>query len=189
MDEPCRRRQTCRLCGSGDLTQVLSLTPTPPANAFVEAAAVDVPQACFPLDVFFCDDCAHVQLLDIVDPALLFENYVYVSGTSPVFVNHFAYYADAIVRRFVPDPDESLAIDIGSNDGTLLAAFKGHGLSVLGIDPARDIAAAATARALKAEGCRISCLNPPHSAFIASTPPQPLPGGRRGHRRCRGGRP
>ena len=149
MSELCRRRDSCRLCGGDRLTQVLSLTPTPPANAFVGAEALDTPQACFPLDVFFCEDCAHVQLLDVVDPALLFENYVYVSGTSPVFVKHFEAYAGEVVQRFVAEPAGSLAIDIGSNDGTLLAAFKGLGLSVLGIDPARDIAADATARGIE----------------------------------------
>jgi len=149
MIEPCQRHHICRLCGGDALTQVLSLTPTPPANAFVNADALDTLQACFPLDVFFCEDCRHVQLLDVVDPALLFENYVYVSGTSPVFVKHFKAYADEVIRRFVAEPSASLAIDIGSNDGTLLSAFKDHGLSVLGIDPAREIAANATARGIE----------------------------------------
>ena len=142
-DETCRRRDTCRLCGGGDLTLVLALTPTPPANAFVDKALKAQPQACFPLDVFFCETCKHVQLLDVVDPAKLFEKYVYVSGTSPSFVKHFDDYAAALTNRFSPD-DGGLAVDIGSNDGTLLAAFQKRGLRGLGIDPARDIAARAT---------------------------------------------
>ena len=88
---PCLRRDTCRLCGGKDLALVLKLTPTPPANAFVDKDSLDTEQACFPLDVFFCEDCFHVQLLDVVDPGLLFENYVYVSGTSPAFVKHFVH--------------------------------------------------------------------------------------------------
>ena len=142
--ETCRWRKTCRLCGGGELTCVLALTPTPPANAFVEKAAKSEPQPCFPLDVFFCETCKHVQLLDVVDPAVLFENYVYVSGTSPSFVKHFDDYAQSLIDRFKPDAG-SLAVDIGSNDGTLLAAFQKRGLRGLGIDPARDIAAKATA--------------------------------------------
>ncbi|NQV83955.1 MAG: class I SAM-dependent methyltransferase [Rhodospirillales bacterium] len=141
--ETCRRREICRLCGGSDLTLVLALTPTPPANAFVDDAAKSKPQACFPLDVFFCETCNHVQLLDVVDPAVLFENYVYVSGTSPSFVKHFDDYASALIDRFAP-AEGSLVIDIGSNDGTLLAAFQKRGLRGLGIDPARDIAANAT---------------------------------------------
>ena len=94
-------------------------TPTPPANAFVEEAAKDIEQPCFPLDVYFCGTCAQVQLLDVVDPVLLYENYVYVSGTSPTFVKHFDGYANDIIRRFKP-PAGSLIVDIGSNDGVLL---------------------------------------------------------------------
>lgn len=133
------RRSKCRLCGGTRLTGVFSLTPTPPANAFVPAALLAEAQETFPLDVFFCEDCAHVQLLDVVDPALLFEDYVYVSGTSPVFVKHFEDYARDVEDRFRP-ASGSLVVDIGSNDGTLLRFFKEAGMTVLGIDPAREIA-------------------------------------------------
>ncbi len=91
---------------------VLALTPTPPANAFVEEAAQDTPQPGFPLDVYFCETCAHVQLLDVVDPGELFENYVYVSGTSPTFVKHFDGYADDVIRRFEP-PAGGLIVKAG----------------------------------------------------------------------------
>ncbi len=139
MTADCRRRDTCRLCGGRDLTLVLELAPTPPANAFVAADARDRDQPRYPLDVFFCRDCAHVQLLDVVDPGMLFRNYVYVSGTSPVFVRHFEDYADAVVERFKPRPG-ALVVDVGSNDGTLLGAFKRRGMAVLGVDPATAIA-------------------------------------------------
>ena len=127
---------------------MVSLTPTPPANAFVAPEDLDKAQAVYPLDVFFCETCAHVQLLDVVDPAALFEDYVYVSGTSPVFVRHFQDYARDILDRFRP-PGGSLVVDIGSNDGTLLGFFKDAGLAVLGIDPATDIAESATAAGIE----------------------------------------
>jgi SAM-dependent methyltransferase len=141
--DPVQRRETCRLCGGRELTPVLSLTPTPPANGFVPEDRLAEPQPAFPLDVFFCEDCAHVQLLDVVDPAVLFEDYVYVSGTSQVFVEHFRHYAGWVSDRFRPDP-EGLVVDVGSNDGTLLGFFKDRGHRVLGVDPARDIARRAT---------------------------------------------
>lgn len=146
--DSCRRRDDCRLCGGRRLTQVLSLAPTPPANAFVARDALDKPQERFPLDVFFCESCGHVQLRDVVDPRVLFENYVYVSGTSPVFVRHFEDYARTVVERFRPAAG-SLALDIGSNDGTLLGFFRKAGLKVLGIDPARAIAAEAGKRGIE----------------------------------------
>jgi SAM-dependent methyltransferase len=144
----CRRRSDCRLCGSRDLEAVFSLTPTPPANAFVGPSALGQKQETFPLDLFFCKSCSHLQLLDVVEPSLLFENYVYVSGTSPVFVEHFRRYAADVVTRFALKPGQ-LAVDIGSNDGTLLRFFKEAGLKVLGVDPAKDIARKATEAGLE----------------------------------------
>jgi SAM-dependent methyltransferase len=137
------RRDDCRLCGSQELVRVLALEPTPPANAFVAESRLDEPQPTFPLDVFLCETCGHVQLLDVVDPRLLFENYVYVSGTSPVFVNHFRHYVSAVREHVRPAPG-ALVVDVGSNDGTLLKLFKEAGHSVLGVDPAHEIARHAT---------------------------------------------
>ena len=148
MTEPISRRSDCRLCGSRDLSLVLQLAPTPPANAFVPEAALADVQTCFPLDLYFCEDCQHVQLRDVVNPGLLFENYVYVSGTSPVFVQHFKNYADSVLDYGLRDRG-GLAIDIGSNDGTFLGFMKEAGFDVLGIDPARDIAADASARGIE----------------------------------------
>ena len=144
----CHRRDTCRLCGRSELELVLALAPTPPANAFVAEEALDAPQQVFPLDVFLCKDCTHLQLLDVVDPAVLFESYVYVSGTSPVFVDHFRRYADDVITRLAP-PEGGLVVDIGSNDGTLLGFFKERGRRVLGIDPARHVAGVANARGIE----------------------------------------
>ena len=98
----CKRRRTCRLCDSADVTSVVNLTPTPPANAFVAEAELGAVQPTFPLELFFCEACGHVQLLDVVDPAHLFRNYVYVSGTSPSFVKHFEDYAKSCIERFRP---------------------------------------------------------------------------------------
>lgn len=148
MSATCHRRTDCRLCHGTRLTEVFKLTPTPPANAFVPATEVGRAQERFPLDMFFCEDCGHVQLLDVVDPRLLFENYVYVSGTSPVFVKHFEAYAADVLTRFTP-PADGLVMDIGSNDGTLLSFFQRAGRPVLGIDPAKDIAADATRRGIE----------------------------------------
>jgi SAM-dependent methyltransferase len=141
-------RTSCRLCEGKTLDKVLSLPPTPPANAFVAADRLKERQRCFPLDVYFCGRCAHLQLLDVVEPKILFRDYVYVSGTSSSFVRHFQEYAADAIARFAPSLG-SLAIDIGSNDGTLLGFFRGAGMQVLGVDPARGIAEAATARGIE----------------------------------------
>ena len=110
-----RRRTDCRLCGSSEIALVLELAPTPPANAFVTADNLNQHQNKFPLNVFFCEACTHVQILDIVDPSVLFRDYVYVSGTSPIFVQHFEKYANLLVNRYSV-PAGGLAIDIGSSE-------------------------------------------------------------------------
>lgn len=148
MSQSCIHRTTCRLCRSRNLELVLSLTPTPPANAFLTAADLDKNEERFPLDAFFCRDCAHVQLLDVVDPAILFKHYVYVSGTSPVFVKHFQNYAAEMIRKLKLDKN-AFVVEIGSNDGTLLRFFKDAGLRVLGIDPAEAIARDATQKGIE----------------------------------------
>ena len=139
-----RTREDCRLCGSRQLDQALSLNATPLANAFVTDRELAVPQPRFPLNLWLCRACGHLQLRDVVDPELLFRNYVYVSGTSPVFVEHFRRYAEAMLA-FTRMPAGSAVVEIGSNDGTLLRLFQQAGMRVLGVDPARAIAAQATA--------------------------------------------
>jgi SAM-dependent methyltransferase len=148
LSAPYRHRTSCRLCGATDLVEVLSLAPTPPANAFVSAQAVNDEQARFPLDLWFCRACTHLQLLDIVDPSVLFADYVYVSGTSPVFVAHFERYADEVSKRVGLVRDD-LVVDIGSNDGSLLGFFQRAGQRVLGVDPARAIAKSASERGIE----------------------------------------
>lgn len=138
-----RERTTCRLCESGDLVRVLSLTPTPPANAFVPPSTAGVLQQSFPLDVVQCGHCGHVQLRHVLDPHVLFADYVYVSGTAASFVQHFHSYAEQVLSEFAPKLD-AFVVDIGSNDGTLLRAFQRAGCRVLGVDPAREIARRAT---------------------------------------------
>ena len=140
----CRRREDCRLCGGRRLERILSLAPIPLANAFVTRDQLALEQPRFPLDVWLCAACGHVQLLDVVDPKTLYEHYVYVSGTSPAFVRHFEQYADDVIRSFAP-PADGLIVEIGSNDGTLLKFFRDRERRVLGVDPAQEISAATRA--------------------------------------------
>lgn len=141
-------REDCRLCQSDALTKVFSLTPTPPANAFVPKERMGEVQSCYPLDIYHCAECAHVQLPTVVKPDVLFRDYVYVSGTSAVFVEHFKRYANQICQDYALKPGQQV-VDVGSNDGTLLNCFKQLGMQVLGIDPAISIAAQATASGIE----------------------------------------
>ncbi|MFY9462908.1 MAG: class I SAM-dependent methyltransferase [Candidatus Sungiibacteriota bacterium] len=142
------RNEYCRGCKGTVFECILSLGVQPPANAFLRQEDSKKSELAFPLDVYFCRDCALVQLRDIVSPELLFKNYVYVSSTSPTFVSHFRLFAEAVVRRFRLG-SQSFVIDIGSNDGILLRPFQAIGIRVLGVDPAEQIAAAASAAGIE----------------------------------------
>lgn len=100
------------------------------------------------MDLYLCRACGHGQLLDVVSPKLLFGSYIYTTSSSPGLVDYFRDYAAKVHSQLNP-ANGTLAMDIGSNDGTLLSFFKERGLRVLGVDPAREIAATATARGIE----------------------------------------
>jgi hypothetical protein len=137
------RRKTCRLCEGNRLELVVPLAPTPVAEKYVTKEELDKPTPSYPLDLYICLECGHVQMLDVVDPAFLFDNYTYESGRTKRIIEHFDEVADATMRRYGISAG-GLAVDIGSNDGTLLGRFKQRGMCVLGVDPAKEIARKAT---------------------------------------------
>ena len=137
------RKSTCRLCGSASLEHVLPILPSAIGDAFVPAERRGEHQDVYPLDCYLCLDCGHLQNIDVVDPEILFREYTYRTSVSLGLVEHFRKYAQSVVSG-LEIPANSLVVEIGSNDGSLLKAFKAEGMRVQGIDPARDIAASAT---------------------------------------------
>ena len=142
------RRVSCRLCDGRDLELVVPLSPTPVAEKYVTEEELNDPTPAFPLDLYMCCACGHVQMLDIVNPAFLWDNFTYQSGQNKDMVNHFEDCVQKICRRIGSSPGD-LVVDIGSNDGTLLRSFKKRGMTVLGVDPAKDIAAKATSSGIE----------------------------------------
>ena len=136
------------MCRGKKLKRIISLSPTPPANAFLNKNELKKKEPFFPLQVNFCQSCGQLQLTHVVSPELLFRKYVYVSSTSPVFVAHFEEYAKDLIKRFKLNK-KSFAIDIGSNDGILLKPLKKVGINVLGVDPAKEIAKKTTKAGIK----------------------------------------
>ena len=121
----------------------------PPANAFVTKERLADSEKLFPLELNFCKGCSHLQLGYVVSPEVLFRHYVYVSGTSPVMVQHLKEYAQE-AAGLIKLQKEDFVFEFGSNDGTLLSHFKELGFdNVLGMDPARNIAEIASARGLR----------------------------------------
>ncbi len=132
------------MCDSNKLFKAVSLSPTPPGNDFLTMEELGRDEQLYPLDLYFCEDCFHVQLGHVVNPLVLYQkNYTYVSATSKLFVNHLKDYAVDMIKKFNLEAS-SFVVDIGSNDGTCLSFFQDNGMKVLGVDPATNIAKQAT---------------------------------------------
>jgi SAM-dependent methyltransferase len=138
-----RPATTCRVCGSGDLDRFLDLGHMPPADQFCHAEDLARPKIHFPLEVFICNACGFVQLGFVVSPEILYQDdYPYEASVTRAGRTHFHDLAASAVERFGLGAND-LAVDIGSNVGVLLAAFKEFGVRVKGVDPAPNIAAIA----------------------------------------------
>lgn len=135
-----KSRKSCRVCGSRNLYKFLSLGPTPLANNYLEESQLNDSEDFYPLDVYFCINCYLIQLLDVVFPEVLFKNYAYLTGASDPMRIHFTKFANDVINKFKL-VENSLIIDIGSNDGTLLRNFSNFGFKkILGIEPASNVA-------------------------------------------------
>jgi SAM-dependent methyltransferase len=139
----CKTINKCLLCNS-DTKEILHLGNSPLANEFVKEP---VSQDMFPLNLIQCQACNHVQLDCIVDKERLYRNYFYVSGTSPVNVQHFKDYANKIIDMFDLSRFD-LVYEVASNDGVFLKNFQEKDIRVIGIDPAKNIAEQANANGI-----------------------------------------
>jgi len=137
----------CRICGSSRLKLFLDLGKTPLANAFVQKKDIKDEEQRYPLRVLFCETCNLCQLQHIIDPQTLFSHYVYFSSPMPQLSGYFSKYIDEAITRFIPSK-KGRVVEIGSNDGILLAEVKKYGIKVLGVDPAKNIALVANVRGI-----------------------------------------
>ncbi len=133
------KRSTCRICNSDQLYLFLSLGKTPLANSFIKSPDDASSEAAYPLDVYICRQCFLVQLLDVIDPEVLFRDYIYVTGTSDTITEHNKKYAREVATYLELAADD-LVLEVASNDGSLLKNFKNIGVGILGVEPATNIA-------------------------------------------------
>lgn len=138
MEKDFFRKKNCRICRNSNLIKILDLGKTPLANAFLRKKDLDKPEKKFPLDVYFCKNCGLLQLLDIVNPKILFRHYYYLSSTSKPLAEHFIELGKNLINRFIKSKND-LVIDIGGNDAVLLESIKKR-CRVLNIEPASNIA-------------------------------------------------
>jgi len=139
--------EQCQICGSEHLDAVLSLGYMPPVNQMVPVGQVPRQQPWFPTDLLHCRDCELVQLGLAVDPVIIFPpEYPYTSGTTKLLRDNFAdLQRESAAMLGLTEKD--LVVDIGSNDGTLIANFQKAGNRILGIEPT-DVGDIANARGI-----------------------------------------
>jgi SAM-dependent methyltransferase len=134
-----RHDKNCRICKNSNIETVMRLADTPLEDQFLKEEFKHVEQTLFPLELAICTDCHYLHLPYIVNPEASYADYVYVSGVTVGLRDHYNDYAKQIIKDF-DIADNSLVIDLGSNDGSMLASFKHVGMRVLGVEPAKAIA-------------------------------------------------
>ena len=134
-----RKDILCRVCGSDEIETILKLNDTPLEDQFVDELNKQREQKALPLELAICKKCGYVHLPYIINPEESYVDYLYKSGVTPGLRLHYDEYAKDIVENYNIEK-ESLVVDLGSNDGSMLASFKRQGMNVVGVEPANLIA-------------------------------------------------
>lgn len=134
----------CRICGTALPEPFLDFGNMPLANAFLSSPSEFASEATYPLAIAGCQACGLVQLDYVVPAEQLYRDYIYVSATSDGVRTHADHLAETLSAQYGWAPSD-LVVEVASNDGTVLQAFKRRGFRVLGVEPARNIASVAVA--------------------------------------------
>lgn len=127
------KKEDCICCGGKNLNTVLDLNDQPLANSYHDNSEE---LEKFPLKLNLCHDCYHLQLSHIVNPDLMFKDYLYVSGTTQTLRDYFDWFAKFVSNRWCAG---GKVLDIACNDGTQLNSFKKLGWDTYGVDPAENL--------------------------------------------------
>ncbi|MEL7491740.1 MAG: class I SAM-dependent methyltransferase [Pseudomonadota bacterium] len=125
----------CRACLTSDPYLFLPLGDHAPAQMLIRPGELDKEQPAFPLNTQVCLNCGLVQVADQI-PEGFFKHYLYIPSGAATMHSHFDGLADVLTE--IADGD--LIVDIGCNDGLLLAKCNSLGAKTLGVDPAENIA-------------------------------------------------
>jgi C-methyltransferase C-terminal domain/Putative zinc binding domain/Methyltransferase domain len=118
---------------------------SPPCESYLSAEQLNGGEMFYPLHVFVCDRCFLVQLQEYVAPDAIFSEYAYFSSYAESWLAHARAYTDQMVARWNLTGRHQV-VEVASNDGYLLQYFVARGIPALGIEPAANVAAAATAK-------------------------------------------
>jgi methylation protein EvaC len=146
---------TCRFCLSKKMKPFVEFGNVPLAGGFLQAGSTEedfAQERFYPLNILFCTECGLVQVREVVESNVLFEEYFYRSSAIGTLVDHFSNYASELSEMFDKKTKQVSVLEIGSNDGVFLKPLLREGFRTLGIDPAKNIV-----EPLIQEGLPIKC--------------------------------
>ena len=129
----------CRICNNKSLVEFCQLGIQPLANSFIKKEDLSKKEKAFPLNLCLCQKCGMVQLSDVIPAKLMFKNYLYIPSASKTRIEHFNELATTLKDKLNLNEND-LAVDIGSNDGSLLEVYMQLGVKILGVDPSVNLA-------------------------------------------------
>ncbi len=112
---------------------------SPLSNAYLSPKQLNQMEPFYPLCVRVCAKCFLVQLEELEHPEKIFGDYAYFSSYSESWLRHARDYCARMIDRFNLG-ENSMVVEVASNDGYLLQYFQRRGVRVLGIEPARNVA-------------------------------------------------
>ena len=136
--------KSCKICGNHKLKKVIKLNEQYISATFVKSNKENnLKKIKSTLNLLLCiqdgnlSNCGHLQLKEIINPNLLYKNYFYRSATSDTMRKDLQNVVESVLKIVKPDPQD-IAVDIGSNDCTLLNYYKKN-LKLIGFEPAKNI--------------------------------------------------
>ena len=142
-------KNNCRLCESRDLMKIVEIGKSPVSEKYSDTYDQKPEDTTVPLDLYFCKECFHVQLIHVVDPDFLWDKFTFKTSRNIKLSNHYENYVKTLIN-FATKTKNNFVVDVGSNDGTLLKIFKNKGIKkILGVDPAKKIAEEANKNGVK----------------------------------------
>jgi SAM-dependent methyltransferase len=138
----------CRFCGEPLRATFVDLGMSPLCQTHIAPEQLNESEQFYPLRSFVCEKCFLVQLPEHVAPKTIFEEYAYFSSYADTRLKHSKDFAEAMTERLGLNA-ESLVVELASNDGYLLQYFQPKGIPVLGIEPAKNVAAVAIEKGIE----------------------------------------
>lgn len=127
-----KENPNCLVCHTPIAFEYLDLTDQPLANSYHKGEVLET----YPLKMAVCGKCFHSQLTVSVEPAKMFEHYLYISDTTQTLTDYFVWTTEYILGK-INKPKNVL--EIACNSGLLLEMFKNKGIDCVGVDPAQNI--------------------------------------------------